>query len=150
MERKKNEVKARGDSKEKRKERKEYMDRIRQNQNRGIVVEVGQNGRGVKGWKGERKTEQIGGRRGRDKGRIEIGKGKKRDYCEGEKKRKEKMKEIKDSKVVFWNVARLGRKGKDFWKGLKNGKLVKTWTDEKGWMKEWEMKEGEGKTASKL
>lgn len=84
------------------------MDRIRQNQNREIVVEVKQNGRGVEGWKGERKTEEIGGRRGRDKGRIEIGKGKKRDDCEGEKKRKEKMKKIEGSILESGEIGKEG------------------------------------------
>lgn len=37
---------------------------------------------------------------------------------------------------MFWNVAELGKKDKDFWKGLKGWDvvvLVETWVDRKGW-----------------
>lgn len=41
-------------------------------------------------------------------------------------------------KVVFWNVAGLGNKDKEFWKGLAEWDVIilsETWTDEKGWEK---------------
>lgn len=40
--------------------------------------------------------------------------------------------------MVFWNVAGMGYKFKDFWKGLKQSDvlvLLETWVEEKGWIK---------------
>jgi len=41
-------------------------------------------------------------------------------------------------KVAFWNVAGLGNKDKQFWKGLEEWDvmvLVETWVEERGWGK---------------
>jgi len=41
-------------------------------------------------------------------------------------------------KITFWNVACLGNKDREFWKGLKEWDIVvleETWMDEKGWRK---------------
>lgn len=41
-------------------------------------------------------------------------------------------------KVAFWNVAGLGKKDRNFWKGLRDWDVVvmsETWVDEKGWGK---------------
>lgn len=41
-------------------------------------------------------------------------------------------------RTVFWNVAGLGNKDKEFWKGLAEWNvivLLETWVEEKGWMK---------------
>jgi len=54
---------------------------------------------------------------------------------EGERK---KEKERKGWNIVFWNVAGLNNKDKDFWKRLERWDimiLVETWTEEKGWEK---------------
>lgn len=41
-----------------------------------------------------------------------------------------------EKKFVFWNVERKGKRGKEFWKYIKNFEaisLCETWVDEKGW-----------------
>lgn len=49
---------------------------------------------------------------------------------------KEKEKKEEGLKVTFWNVAGIGNKDKEFWKGLENWDvmvLIETWVEEKGW-----------------
>lgn len=77
--------------------------------------------------RGEEQEEGTGGsdrqnveRRGGQEGVIKIEKrGKERGW-----------------RAVFWNVAEMGRRDKDFWEGLRGWEmivLVETWVDEKGW-----------------
>lgn len=58
---------------------------------------------------------------------------------EVERKRgKEKEKGSEAWKIAFWNVAGLGNKDKEFWKGLKEWDvmvLLETWVEEKDWNK---------------
>jgi len=51
---------------------------------------------------------------------------------EGREKREE------GRKVMFWNIAGLWNKDKDFWKGLENWNVIilsETWLEEKRWVK---------------
>lgn len=44
----------------------------------------------------------------------------------------------KRRKLIFWNIAGLGNKDKEFWKYVKGFDFVslsETWVDEKGWGK---------------
>lgn len=96
------------------------------------MVEVRRGG-GIEGWKGE------GKRRGRGEEREE-GDGVER--WEGRLNRNGKegggMGEGRGVwKVAFWNVARMGNKDKDFWRGLKEWDVMTSeiWVNEKGWRK---------------
>lgn len=58
--------------------------------------------------------------------------GKRGNEIEGGEKREEGW------KVVFWNVAGLGNKDGDFWKGLREWDVLvlsETWVNEKGWVR---------------
>lgn len=42
----------------------------------------------------------------------------------------------REYKVVFWNVAGLGNKGRDFWKEVKEWHIIimsEMWLEKKGW-----------------
>lgn len=59
----------------------------------------------------------------------------------------EGKKEGEGWRVVFWNVAELANKDKEFWESLKNWSamaLSKTWVEEKGWEKVRKELPGEG------
>ena len=86
-----------------------------------------------------RKTEgEGGGIRGRTRRMIEGEEGEgiiEEKGEEGEKKREAEEERIK---IVFWNVAGLGNKGKDFWKEIREWDIIvmsETWMEEKGWRK---------------
>lgn len=48
----------------------------------------------------------------------------------------EREQEFEKKKFVFWNVARIGNKDKEFWRYIKRFELIslsETWVDEKSW-----------------
>lgn len=54
----------------------------------------------------------------------------------GQEERYENRKKGGETKVTFWNVARLGNKDEDFWRELGGWDVVclmETWMEEKGW-----------------
>jgi len=61
--------------------------------------------------------------------------------CENESDAKGKVgmgKREEGWKVMFWNIAELWNKDKDFWKGLENWDVIilsETWLEEKRWDK---------------
>lgn len=88
---------------------------------------MGRGGREVKGYRGK----DMGGAGGRARGsgkNVELG-----------RREGERMEERKRGwRVVFWNVAGLQCKNRDFWQRIREWDviiLMETWVEEKGWEK---------------
>lgn len=82
----------------------------------------------------ERSGRRNGGRKEGEQGRKKIEREVEVERERGKKKGKGK----EGWKIVFWNVAGLGNKDKEFWKRLKEWDvmvLMETWIEEKGWNK---------------